>query len=363
MINNPRYQIHIGPESTGRTIKSILLSDAKMSRRMIRHLAQTNQVLSNGKPVFLSERVAIGDEIYVMLPQEQSEVNPEPMELDIRYEDEEFIVINKAPGILTHPTARERTGSLLAGVRAHLGVDLVPHCVHRLDRDTSGLVIFAKHAHAHQLLDRALRQGQVHRVYHAIATRFDDLPAAPEGVPPGQPGLLPERGWPEKWITIDLPIAQDPDRPSRRIIHTTGQRAVTHYRVIEQHNGLALLQIVLETGRTHQIRLHMAAIGHPLLGDADYNLNASMADAIPFRGDRGKQETMAEAIADGGLRRHALHAAQVGWHHPVTGHLQVVAAEPPFDMQTAWVRLTDHPIIWSQLANDLSGLQRVEMLS
>lgn len=323
-------------------IKSILLSEAKMSRRMVRHLAQTNQVLRNGAPVFLTARAVLGDEIYVMLPKEDSSVEPEQMRLDIRYEDEEFIVINKPAGILTHPTAREKTGSLLAGVRAYLGGSVVPHCVHRLDRQTSGLVILAKHAHAHQLLDRALRQGQVHRVYHALALGFP------------QELQTPFLHTPE-WQTIDLPIAQDPEKPSRRIVSPDGQRAVTHYRIVAAQHGVGLLQIVLETGKTHQIRLHLASIGHPLLGDGDYNMSY-------FLSNRPEKST-AERMENGGLVRHALHATQLGWRHPVSGQFHVVTAEPPSDIQQGWSNLTGKMVDWSFLANDVSGLQRVEMLS
>lgn len=365
-IDKPGYRISIGPEQAGRMIKNILLSDLRMSRRLVRHLAQTQNVFRNHESVFLTQRAHLGDEIYVMLPNEDSSVAPEPMKLDIRYEDTEFLVVNKPPGVLTHPTAREKTGSLLAGIRAHLGVHMVPHCVHRLDRDTSGLVIFAKHAHAHQLLDLAMRAGQVHRVYNALATGFG--PSSQENLAGALDGMsLHEETRAGAWHSIDLPIAQDPDKPSRRLIDESGQRAVTQYRLVEVANGIGLLQIVLETGRTHQIRLHLASIGHPLLGERDYTAIPVVQGTCRDTGDNKTSDIRTNSGCRESLGpemvRQALHAAQIGWRHPVTGVFQLVTAEPPQDIKDAWTKHQGSPDIWTKLVRDQSGLQRVELLS
>jgi len=352
----PTYRLDVGPADAGRMIKNMLLSDAKMSRRLIRQLAHTNSVLRNGEPVYLTQRVNLGDEIVVLLPDEDSGVSPESMDLDIRYDDHEVVVVNKPAGVLTHPTAKEKQGSLLAGVRAYLGEPVVPHCVHRLDRDTSGLVLFAKHAHAHQLLDRALRAGHVHRVYIALAHISHEPWEDASG------GSL------DGWQTITLPIAQDPDRPSRRVIDPLGKSAVTHYRVIARAPGVGLLQVVLETGRTHQIRLHFASMGMPLLGEKDYTGDLVQAQA-PIE-QRGTRNPLCDNPHDNPcsnpaaqMHRQALHAIQLAWRHPVTGEFRVISAEPPLDIQETWQSCGGDGSLWHDLTTSKDALYRVEMLA
>ncbi|MDQ0188537.1 RluA family pseudouridine synthase [Alicyclobacillus cycloheptanicus] len=270
-----------------------------------------------------------------MLPPETTDIVPMAMDLDIRYEDDEIVVVNKPAGLLTHPTARERIGSIQSGLYAYLSPQgQVPHCVHRLDRDTSGLVLFAKHAHVHHLFDEALRKGQVHRVYAAIVHVAENVPGTPAD--DDTPGLTTGA-----WHTIDMPIALHPDKPSRRIIAPEGQRAVTHYRFAAVHPPAALVQLVLETGRTHQIRLHMAAAGMPLVGDRDYG-----NPALPAMG----------------LRRQALHAVQLGWRHPVTGVTRTVSAAPPADLRAAWRRAGGRDEDWAFLLEDEEALHHVRIV-
>jgi 23S rRNA pseudouridine1911/1915/1917 synthase len=316
------YRININERLAGRTIKGIFQSEFKFSTRLLRDASLRDAVTKNGVHVYLTHSTELGDEIYVMLPTETTELIPHSMDVDIQYEDEEVIVVNKPSGFLTHPTAQERTGSILA-------LGMVPHSVHRLDRDTSGLIMFAKHAHAHHLFDIALRAGDLHRTYCAIIVDVGafDVP------PPGE------------WATIDLPIAQDMSKPSKRIISAAGQRAITHYRVMGQAGDAKLVQIVLETGRTHQIRVHFSGIGMPLVGDKAYGV----------RQREGK--TTADANIWRGFPRQALHAHQLAWRHPVYGDEHVVRVGPPADMIDLWRALGGSDEIWQTLLTDDSALR------
>lgn len=274
----------------------------------------SNGVRVNGEKVYLTSRVDAGQVVAIELPSETSETVPEAMNLDIRYEDEEVIVINKLQGVLAHPTARERTGSLLAGVRHYLlPTGSIPHCVHRLDRDTSGVVMFAKHAHTHHLFDISLRAGKMHRAYLALVY-CPELPTRPVRA--------------DGFMTVDLPIGQDPNHPSKRIIEQTGQPAVTHFRIVERIGKVALVQLQLETGRTHQIRIHMASIGLPLIGDRDYTM-ALFKEPIPTTANSYRQM----------LGRQALHAFQLSWMHAITDKIVHVTAPIAEDMRDLWCEL------------------------
>ncbi|MBX5437393.1 MAG: RluA family pseudouridine synthase [Alicyclobacillaceae bacterium] len=318
----PAYRLTIDERLHGRMVRSLLLSELKFSRRSLSRLARAGSVRRNGKAVYFSARVEAGDVITVTLPPESPSIPPEPMALDIRYEDAEVIVVNKPPGVLTHPSGCERRGTLLAGVQAYLGPDGgVPHCVHRLDRDTSGLVMFAKHAHIHHLYDMVLRAGGLHRTYCAIAH-----------LPPPAHNEAATDGQMSEWCTIDLPIGQDPVHLSKRTIarESEGKRAVTHYRQVARCPRAVLLEVVLETGRTHQIRLHMAACQMPLYGDPHY---------------RGMREAQGDSFV-----RQALHAHRLTWRHPVTGVVHQADAPPPADMVALWSSLGGDASAWSRLA-------------
>jgi 23S rRNA pseudouridine1911/1915/1917 synthase len=329
------YRIHIDDRLAGRTLKGILQSEFKFSTRLLRNGILRDRITKNGEPVYLNQPVCEGDEIYIMLPKEESELEPEPMSLDIRFEDEEIIVVNKPAGCLTHPTARERSGSILAGVYAYLRPQgLVPHSVHRLDRDTSGLIMFAKHAHSHHLFDLALRAGHLHRTYTAIVNHTDAF-------------AVPDVG---EWAIIDLPIAQDANKPSRRIISAAGQRAITHYRVFAQTKELSMVQVVLETGRTHQIRLHFSAIGMPLVGDKVYGWR-------PRETSSGANIHLKNAPPWQGFERQALHAHQLAWTHPVYKRDRGVEASPPDDMQNLWHHAGGADDAWKTLMADQPALR------
>lgn len=328
------YSFIIRESQNGRILRNILQNEMKISSRFTRRIVEQRSLTVNGKVVFLTSRVKTGDVVNIVLPKEQSSVLSEPMDLDIRYEDAEVVVVNKPPGRLTHPSARERWGSILAGVQAYLDKDgLVPHSVHRLDRDTSGLVMFAKHAHAHHLFDIALQEGNMHRSYIALVHDLREINS--------QAASLIKPSVDAGWQTIDLPIAQSEEMLSRRVISTEGQSAVTHFRVIGKTQGVCAVELQLETGRTHQIRLHMSSVGLPLVGERDY----------PARFLYEDNQTLHRQIDELNLvmKRQALHAFRLAWKHPVTKCNHEVTAPVPTDMQTVWNRLDGDPLIWEPL--------------
>lgn len=262
-----------------------------MSRGLIRRLRTNGAILINGRPSRTSDRVAAGDELAVFLSaRTEPGVKPEAVPIDVVYEDDHILVVNKPPGLVVHPTRGYPSGTLANGVAGHLaeqGLAPVVHPVSRLDRNTSGLLVFGKTPHAHDRLARQMAAGQMKRIYTAVA----------HGVPEGDEGA------------IDLPIRRDPDHPTRRMVAEDGQRAVTHYRVIRSWPGASRLSLSLETGRTHQIRVHLSHLGYTLFGDRLYG-----------------------APEDDDIGRQALHAGTLRLLHPRTAVPMEFDAPLPSDM-------------------------------
>jgi 23S rRNA pseudouridine1911/1915/1917 synthase len=227
---------------------------------------------------------------------------PQDIPLDIRYEDEHVLVVNKPADLVVHPAAGNPDGTLQNALLFHApGLVSLPRAgiVHRLDKDTTGLMVVAKSDIAHKNLVAALQARDVHREYRALVV-----------------GELIAGG------TIDQPIGRHPTVRTRMAVHPTGKPAVTHYRVEEHYRGHTLLDVRLETGRTHQIRVHMAFIRHPVFGDPVYGGRLR----LPPRAEPPLVEAMR------GFRRQALHAYRLGFQHPVSGTEMRFEADMPDDM-------------------------------
>lgn len=289
----------------GRRLQSILEKSLGVSHRLMRTLRDENRVCVNGRFMKFYEQVYQEDHIEVILPEESASVQPEALPIDVCYEDPYILVINKPAGQLSHPSARERNKSTLAAAGHYLlSEHLVPHCVHRLDRDTSGLLLLAKHAHIHHLFDLLVRNHQLKRSYMAIC-------------------YFPSHLSLHQWYTIQSRIAQNPERPSKRIVQEEmGQEAITHFFILAKTQQAALVQLELETGRTHQIRLHMASVRMPLIGDRDYGQLSLNDDESSF------YTKMAS--------RQMLHAYQLAFFHPVLEKSVCVTAEPRSEMIELW---------------------------
>jgi 23S rRNA pseudouridine1911/1915/1917 synthase len=266
------------------------------SRAQAARLIAAGAVRVDGRPVAKRHLVSAGEEVHLGVAPETVSPPPEPSTVDfsVAYEDPYLLVVDKPAGLVVHPARGHWTGTLaqaLAG-RAAGGDDAArPGIVHRLDRDTSGLLVVAKSDPVHRALKAALAERELHREYLAMV----------DGLPPARSG------------TVDAPIGRDRrDRLLVSVDTDAPREAVTHFEVIRALTGAALLSVVLDTGRTHQIRVHMAAIGHPLTGDA------------PYGGSRRF-----------GLERQFLHAARLVFAHPVTGEPIEVRSPLPAELARA----------------------------
>lgn len=256
----------------------------ELTRSGAQKLLEGGAVTLDGAPARKNRKTVPGEVYILVLP------DPEPMEavaqdipLDIVYEDEDVIVVNKSVGMVVHPAAGHPDGTLVNALLYHCGNSLSgingklrPGIVHRIDRDTSGLIIAAKNDAAHLALAGQLENHSLYREYHAIALG----------------------GFREDSGTVDAPMARHPvDRKKMAVDRVNGKRAVTHWEVLERYSGYTYLKCRLETGRTHQIRVHLAFLGHPLLGDTVYG---------------GKKPYP-------GLAGQCLHAKRLSFVHPRTG--------------------------------------------
>jgi 23S rRNA pseudouridine1911/1915/1917 synthase len=262
------------------------------SRSRLQNWVRNGQVLINGQPCGVRDKVWGGEAICLWPELEKNEVDaPEAIPLQVVFEDAALLVIDKPAGLVVHPGNGNARGTLLNGILHHVPANAeLPRAgiVHRLDKETSGLLVVAKTLKAHTDLVRQLQARTVKREYLALVH-----------------GEIDHDG------SVDAPLARDPVVRTRRAVHPLGKRAVTHYRVEERFPGLTLVCCSLETGRTHQIRVHMQHINHPLVGDPVYS-----------RGRRGPAS---------GFPRQALHATRLGLFHPYLGEPLEWAAPLPDD--------------------------------
>ena len=282
-------------EESGERIDALLARTIEdLSRSAAQRLIEQGAVLIEGRAVQKNTRCQAGDRITVAIPTtEEIDLVPQDLPLDVMYEDDDLIVVNKARGMVVHPAPGHPDGTLVNALLWHCGDSLSgiggekrPGIVHRIDKDTSGLLIVAKNDFAHQALSAQLADRSLSRVYEAVVR-----------------GRLRE----ESGI-IDRPIGRHPtDRKRMAIVERTGRPAVTHWEVLTRYNGYTQIRCRLETGRTHQIRVHMASIGHPLLGDGVYGAPSP----------------------EKGLEGQCLHARELKFVHPRTGeHVHLVTELP-----------------------------------
>ena len=267
-----------------------------LSRSFLKKLFDSGDILVNGKAVRASYKLKEGDEISLTLPEvKKLDVAAQDIPLDIVYEDSDVLVINKARGMVVHPAAGNEDSTLVNALMHHCGDNLSgingvlrPGIVHRIDKDTTGLLAVAKNDKAHQSLTDQLSDRSLSRTYFAIVH-----------------GNIKEDN-----LTVNAPIARDTkDRKKMAIAHKDGREAVTHITVLERFGKYTLIRCKLETGRTHQIRVHVKSIGHPILGDKTYGL---------------KKEEYS-------LVGQLLHAGEIGFIHPSTGENVSFSAPLPDD--------------------------------
>ncbi len=269
----------------------------EVSRARLQKMLSDGQVFVNGKVVKKSYKVALDDEICAILPPLQSlDATPENIEINIVYEDDHLLVVNKPKGLVVHPAPGHESHTLVNALLYHCDGRLSsingvirPGIVHRIDMDTSGLLVVAKNDLSHNFLAEQIKEHTMHRCYHAIV--YGNL-KNDEGV-------------------IDAPIGRHKtDRKKMSVSAVNGKNAVTHYKVLERFPGYTYIECRLETGRTHQIRVHMASIGHGVVGDPVYGVHPKNEVSLSFEGQ-------------------CLHAKELGFIHPTGGEAVKFDSELP----------------------------------
>lgn len=293
------HTVTVPAGSAGKRVDVVLSAALSISRSAVQQLLSAGAVTKAGTIVSKSLRAQAGDVFIVSLPPVQDcEVQPENIPLDIVYEDNDIVVVNKPQGMVVHPAPGHTDGTLVSALLYHAGDSLSdingvirPGIVHRIDRDTSGLIAVAKNNAAHLSLAAQLADHSMYRIYSAILR-----------------GKVPEGG------VVDAPIGRHrTDRKKMTVLREGGRPAVTHYTPVRALAGHTLCRMQLETGRTHQIRVHMAFIGHPVLGDPVYG-----GGQTPF-------EKKHSVLFHG----QCLHAGELSFVHPTTGKQVTFRCDPP----------------------------------
>ena len=289
-----KLNFNINSEEEGQRIDKYLSTMIEgKSRSFVQGLIDEKKVKANNKVIKSNYKLKKGDFIEVEVPEPvELNVSAEEMNLDILYEDEDVLVVNKEKGIVVHPAPGNYTGTLVNGILHHCsdlsGINGVirPGIVHRIDKDTSGILVIAKNDEAHNDLAAQFKEHSIKREYYALVE-----------------GKFSKVGG-----TVDKPISRDKKERIKMAINSDGKRAVTHYEVLEQYDkGVSLVKCTLETGRTHQIRVHMASIGHPLVGDLVYGYKRQKFN----------------------IEGQALHAKTLGFIHPRTKEYMEFTSELP----------------------------------
>lgn len=290
----------------GKRVDVFLSAVLDMSRSAVQQLLDAGAVQCDGRTISKSMRTAAGDTFTVTLPPvRECEVLPENIPLDIVYEDDHIVVVNKPQGMVVHPAPGHTEGTLVSALLYHAGDSLSdingvirPGIVHRIDRDTSGLIVVAKNNAAHLSLAAQLADHSMYRIYSAILR-----------------GRIDDAG------TVDAPIGRHKtDRKKMAVLREGGRHAVTHYEPVRSLTGHTLCRLRLETGRTHQIRVHMSYIGHPVLGDPVY----------------GGGQTPFEKKHPSLFHGQCLHAGEISFVHPHSEKQVTFRCDPPTD----FIRIT-----------------------
>lgn len=265
-------------------LKSILRNKLKISNRLLIKLKLNHMIFVNDIPISINHELKENDIVEARIEFiEEDEITPEKMDLDILYEDEYLLAINKLPGIVVHPSSYHPNGTIANGVKYYLNNKRKIRPINRLDRDTSGVVLFAKN----EYIQERFVSLEVDKEYIAIVN--------------GTPSPFAD--------TITAKIARKDGSIMERCVSEAGQEAITHYKVLEEHENYSVLSVKIRTGRTHQIRVHMAHIGHPIVGDTLYGTKSEL------------------------INRQALHSYKTSFVHPITGEEIIIRAELPEDIR------------------------------
>lgn len=280
-------------EDSKKRIDAFVAENTEFSRVAVQRLIEEQKILVNGKPTKSSYKVQSGDEIQIeKVEAKEISLEAQDIPLDVLYEDNDIIVINKPKGMVVHPANGNPDGTLVNAVMAickdslsGIGGEIRPGIVHRLDKDTSGVIIVAKNDKAHINLSEQIKNHEVEKTYIALVR-----------------GNVPENE-----ATINMPIGRSTKDRKKMAVTKSGKNAVTHFRVLKRHNNYTLLEVKIETGRTHQIRVHLAEIGFPIIGDSVYS--------------NGKNEW--------GIEGQCLHAKSIRFKHPISHKDMLIEAPLP----------------------------------
>ncbi len=287
MFNNIlKYTI----QENDKTVKGILTEKLKFSKRLSKKLEINEKIFLNGKTVKLNKTIFAGDELSIEFDEEEDEYAAVDIPIEIIYEDDNLLVVNKHPFIVVHPTRSHQNNTIANGVAYYYkqnNINRKVRFVNRLDMNTSGIVIIAKNPYAHNQLANQMKSNSVEKFYYAIV----------EGTLKKDEGIINE------------PILRLNPEDIIRIVHLSGKECITEYKAEKKHNNMTLVRLKLITGRTHQIRVHMKHIGHPVVGDTLY----------------GKESLL--------INRQALHCYEMKFKHPVTNEDIVITCPMPEDMR------------------------------
>lgn len=295
-------ELEIQAFENNKRLDVFLAENSDLTRSGIKNLIEQGKITVNGGPAKAGGKIAAGDVVRVLLePSHPLELEPQDIPIDIVYQDSDIAVINKAQGMVVHPAVGNEQGTLvnalLFSIKDLSGIngEIRPGIVHRLDKDTSGLLVIAKNNAAHLALSEQIKTKQAKRIYRALVDGNIKLDSG----------------------MIDLPIGRHPSDRKKMAVVKTGRHAVTHYRVLERFKGYTYVECVLETGRTHQIRVHMKHLGHPVAGDEKY----------------GRAQNSL------GHKGHLLHAYRLGLFHPATDEYMEFTAPLPGYFEEALKKL------------------------